>query len=109
MQGLGPRFKLLITLRNDGATHVRDVPLLLVYNEGLYTTPRRHLMVPLLVPTISYTLEVGVNKCVVGAGKRGREWWLSGKGTGGGCSTTPMPLDGTAVCADPSAARWRWV
>ena len=79
VQGLGPRFKLLITLRNDGATHVRDVPLLLVYNEGLYTTPRRHLMIPLLVPTISYTLEVGVNKCGVCEVKRAR---VVGRGNG---------------------------
>ncbi|GAX73330.1 hypothetical protein CEUSTIGMA_g784.t1 [Chlamydomonas eustigma] len=61
VQGLGPRFKLIMTVRNDGASHVRDVPVLLLYNEGLYNVARRQFTVPVLVPTISYSMEIGVD------------------------------------------------
>ncbi len=57
-QGLGPRFKLVMTVRNDGASHVRDLPVLLLYNERLYNVARRHMTLPVLVPTVSYTFEV---------------------------------------------------
>jgi len=58
--GLGPRFKLVMTVRNDGASHVRNVPVVLTYNEGLYRASQQHLLIPLLVPTVTYTFEVDV-------------------------------------------------
>jgi hypothetical protein len=33
--GLGPQFKLIMTVRNDGATHVRDVPVVSTWGSGL--------------------------------------------------------------------------
>ena len=81
VQGLGPRFKLLVTMRNDGASHLRDLPLLLLYNQGLYSAAKRQLVVPLLVPTVSYTLEVGISRkvhsslAVVALGLMGRHMW----------------------------------
>ena len=45
-------------VRNDGTSHVRDVPVLLLYNEALYHVSQRQLTLPLLVPTVSYTVEV---------------------------------------------------
>ena len=51
-------------VRNDGTSHVRDVPVLLLYNEALYHVAQRQLTLPLLVPTVSYTVEVcGERQC----------------------------------------------
>ena len=56
-------------VRNDGTSHVRDVPVALTYDERLYRAARKHLTIPLLVPSLSYTFEVGVNVAAVAAGR----------------------------------------
>lgn len=59
-QGLGPRFKLLMTVRNEGTKHVRDVPVSLRCNERIYKLRAKAMVLPLLVPQLSYNYEIDV-------------------------------------------------
>eukprot|EP00798_Chlamydomonas_sp_ICE-L_P006017 gene6017-5322_t len=58
-QGLGPRFKLILTVRNDGTSHVRDVPVALKYNEKMYRLDKTSIYIPLLVGVLCLDPESG--------------------------------------------------
>ena len=49
-----------MTIRNDGATQLSNLPVLLTTNEHMYQLSRRLLLLPLLVPALSYVVEVAV-------------------------------------------------
>ncbi|KAJ9510374.1 hypothetical protein QJQ45_015847 [Haematococcus lacustris] len=63
VQGLGPHFKLVMTLRNDGSSHVRDVPVMLMAPEAMYRLDRKLMVLPMLAPGLTYIHEVDVT-CV---------------------------------------------
>lgn len=60
VQGLGPRFKLCIQLRNDGMSQLAHLPLVVLADPGTYRTTPCSRMLPLLVPGVLYTHEVDV-------------------------------------------------
>ncbi|KXZ45593.1 BBS1 protein [Gonium pectorale] len=58
--GLGPRFRLTLLLRNEGARPLLDVPVALRADPSLYALAKAQFTIPLLVPGLQYTYEVAV-------------------------------------------------
>ena len=58
VQGLGPRFKVSLLLKNDGQKPITNLVVKLMYNDALYEADKRSVMVPLLVPSLQYVTEV---------------------------------------------------
>lgn len=50
VDGLGPYFKLRLTIQNSGAKELANVPLVCTYNTSKYRLPNGSLTVPLLLP-----------------------------------------------------------
>lgn len=67
VQGLGPRFRLALTLKNEGSRPVARVALALSAPPSLYRLSRRQFAVPLLVPSLSYAWEVDLEALQPGA------------------------------------------
>eukprot|EP01029_Cantina_marsupialis_P027873 TRINITY_DN774111_c0_g1_i1.p1 TRINITY_DN774111_c0_g1~~TRINITY_DN774111_c0_g1_i1.p1 ORF type:complete len:582 (+),score=125.00 TRINITY_DN774111_c0_g1_i1:159-1904(+) len=67
VQGLGPQFKLALTVHNAGTSPLTDLPITFGYNHDLYAFPKSIVRVPILVPSVVYTFEVPV-VCVDPAG-----------------------------------------
>ena len=57
VQGLGPRFKIKISLQNTGSKHVADLLVALNYNALLYRLKTSVFTVPCLVPGVAYRLD----------------------------------------------------
>ncbi|GMH36088.1 hypothetical protein BSKO_03956 [Bryopsis sp. KO-2023] len=60
VQGLGPRFKVKLEITNKGSDSVQDLIALLRFDEGLYTSDRNLVKIPQLLPTLTYTYDVGI-------------------------------------------------
>ena len=60
MVGLGPAFRLRLQLNNAGSRAVSDATLVLSYNSSQYSVDRPLILVPVLVPTLAYEVEVAV-------------------------------------------------
>jgi Bardet-Biedl syndrome 1 protein len=58
VQGLGPRFKVSLLLKNDGQKAISNLLVKLMYNEALYEADKRTVLIPLLVPSLQYVTEV---------------------------------------------------
>ncbi len=63
--GLGPNFKINLSIQNASKATVRNTPVVLMYPEWLYTASRKQLFIPVLVPGLTYNFEVcGGSDCV---------------------------------------------
>eukprot|EP00455_Lapot_gusevi_P029644 TRINITY_DN3175_c0_g1_i7.p1 TRINITY_DN3175_c0_g1~~TRINITY_DN3175_c0_g1_i7.p1 ORF type:complete len:595 (+),score=101.41 TRINITY_DN3175_c0_g1_i7:67-1851(+) len=62
-RGLGPFFKMLLSLKNTSVKALTEIPLVFSYNHEVYRLPYSMIKVPLLVPGIQYDLEVPV-ECI---------------------------------------------
>lgn len=60
VQGLGPRFKVNLIIRNEGTVPVLSLFVLLTYNEALYSTTKKQFNIPLLVPSLSYSFDIDI-------------------------------------------------
>jgi len=58
--GLGPRFILKMRIQNTGAKPVMNMPIMLVYNDKLYSAEKNQVIAPLLVPHVEYDMEVAL-------------------------------------------------
>jgi len=58
VEGLGPAFRLCLALCNEGNSMVRDMQVVLQYDQELYQVSRKQLDVPLLVPLLRYDYQV---------------------------------------------------
>lgn len=58
VQGLGPAFRLLLALRNEGAAPLARLLLAVVADGVQYRASACQLPVPLLVPALDYELQV---------------------------------------------------
>jgi hypothetical protein len=58
VEGLGPRFRLVVRLVNEGAAALGGLVVALDYDPALYRADRQHLRAPLLVPLLEYRLQV---------------------------------------------------
>lgn len=85
VRGLGPAFRVVLTLRNEAKEPASDVVALLQYDDFMYRAAQRQISVPLLVPGLSYTLEVGVQCLRPAAGSDSIRILLVAKGS-------PAPL-----------------
>lgn len=59
IQGLGPRFRLLINLANEGTELATNLQVLVQpADQGMYKVHTPHFVVPCLVPLLQYTCKV---------------------------------------------------
>jgi len=56
--GLGPQFKIKLTVQNTGSKALANVPVVFTYNLDIYRLARPHLLFPNLVPAVVYNYEV---------------------------------------------------
>lgn len=63
MQGLGPRFKIKLSLQNTGSKHVADLSVAINYNALLYRLKTALFSVPLLVPGLAHRLDADL-ECI---------------------------------------------
>jgi len=64
VQGLGPRFKIKLSLQNTGSKGVSDLAVALNYNSLLYKLKHAVVDVPLLVPGLVHRLDAEL-ECIV--------------------------------------------
>jgi len=57
VQGLGPRFKIKLTVQNTGSSHVMNLSLVLNYNALLYRPKVSVFGVPILVPGVPHRVD----------------------------------------------------
>ena len=57
VQGLGPRFKIKLSLQNTGSKHVADLSVALNYNALLYRLKSSVFAVPLLIPGLTHRID----------------------------------------------------
>eukprot|EP00775_Hariotina_reticulata_P003765 gene3765-4024_t len=60
VQGLGPRFRLLIHLSNQGQTLATDLQMLAQADNSVYQVHTPHVVVPCLVPMLQYIFKVDI-------------------------------------------------
>lgn len=60
VSGLGPKFKIVITMQNTGTRSMTNMTISFTYNHDLYYLPDPLHMVPLLLPHLQYRVEVPV-------------------------------------------------
>ena len=60
VNGLGPVFRLKLQVSNAGSRSVSDTALTLSYDPALYRVARALLPLPVLVPSLSYDVDVEV-------------------------------------------------
>lgn len=60
VQGLGPHFRIHITIQNTGKVLLRDVPVSFVYNHYIYRLQQSLLVIPVLVSGVAYDLETDI-------------------------------------------------
>lgn len=58
VEGLGPRFRLVASLTNEGAAAAGGLVLALRYDRGAYAASRDQVALPLLVPLLEYRAKV---------------------------------------------------
>jgi Bardet-Biedl syndrome 1 protein len=58
--GLGPFFKLRLTVKNTGVKPAADIPLTFVYNHDIFAIKSQVVRIPLLIPGLSYVFEIDV-------------------------------------------------
>ncbi len=58
--GLGPRFRVTLTLLNQGEALLAQVPVMLEYDRSMYACDQRQLLLPALVPSLEYRYSVQV-------------------------------------------------
>jgi len=63
VQGLGPRFKIKLSLQNTGSKHVADLSVAINYNALLYRLKTALFSVPLLVPGLAHRLDADL-ECI---------------------------------------------
>ena len=63
VQGLGPLFKLKLSVQNTGQAAMMNTPMTFSYNQQLYQIKEPLITMPLLIPGQLYKFEVSVN-CV---------------------------------------------
>mmetsp|Transcript_47681 Transcript_47681/g.152835 ORF Transcript_47681/g.152835 Transcript_47681/m.152835 type:complete len:596 (+) Transcript_47681:319-2106(+) len=61
VQGLGPLFKIKMNVQNTGSKPIAGVPIMVSYNQELYTASRSQIVIPVLVPGLMYVSEVDVH------------------------------------------------
>ena len=64
--GLGPRFRIKLSVQNVGASALTNVPLACAYNHAMYRLPRGLHRIPLLIPGLLLHHDIDV-ECVEGA------------------------------------------
>jgi len=57
VQGLGPRFKIKLSLQNTGSKHVSDLNVAVNYNALLYRLKQSVFQVPVLIPGVNYRID----------------------------------------------------
>jgi Bardet-Biedl syndrome 1 protein len=60
VHGLGPRFKLRLTVRNLGGTAVAGAPVVVSFNEAIYRVDRAMVRLPLLVPGLEVKADIAI-------------------------------------------------
>lgn len=60
VQGLGPRFKVNLAVRNEGGKPVTNLVVLLSCNEAMYQANKKQFTIPLLVPSLAYSFDIDV-------------------------------------------------
>ncbi|EGD72418.1 hypothetical protein PTSG_00438 [Salpingoeca rosetta] len=63
VQGIGPTFRLLVTVQNTSATAVSDIRLALTWDESMYDIQNPSGLIPHLVPGVTYTESFNV-QCI---------------------------------------------
>lgn len=63
LQGMGPLFRVCLTLQNTGKNAVRAVHLKVAYNSQLYSVDRPLLTVPILLPGVPAVQHINV-RCI---------------------------------------------
>eukprot|EP00878_Enallax_costatus_P019435 GHUV01020506.1.p1 GENE.GHUV01020506.1~~GHUV01020506.1.p1 ORF type:complete len:152 (+),score=21.97 GHUV01020506.1:111-566(+) len=58
IQGLGPRFRLLMNLSNEGQELVSDLQVVVQSDAEMYKIDNPHFQIPALVPLLHYTYKV---------------------------------------------------
>eukprot|EP00520_Triparma_pacifica_P002978 CAMPEP_0118660142 /NCGR_PEP_ID=MMETSP0785-20121206/15506_1 /TAXON_ID=91992 /ORGANISM="Bolidomonas pacifica, Strain CCMP 1866" /LENGTH=103 /DNA_ID=CAMNT_0006553331 /DNA_START=1 /DNA_END=309 /DNA_ORIENTATION=+ len=54
--GLGPIFNLKVEVTNGGVASLRDLPLSVVYNTGVYRSDKPAVNIPLLLSNVTVTV-----------------------------------------------------
>ena len=67
VQGLGPRFKIVLNVQNTGKKSVTDLPVTYAWNESLYKIDKPIIFMPLLIPGVMYQFYVDVT-CISESG-----------------------------------------
>jgi Bardet-Biedl syndrome 1 protein len=57
VQGLGPRFKIKLSLQNTGSKHVQDLSVVVNYNALIYKVKGGVFTVPVLVPGVAHRVD----------------------------------------------------
>ena len=63
VQGLGPLFKIKLNVQNTGTKALLGIPIVFTHSMTHYRIAKPYLVVPCLVPSLIYTVEVNV-ECV---------------------------------------------
>lgn len=63
VQGLGPLFKLKLSLKNTGSQAVHNTPITLAFNHEIYKVDNAVLWVPVLIPGLDYSYELAI-ECI---------------------------------------------
>ena len=58
VMGLGPQFRIKLTVQNTGAKALVNIPVVVTHNLDVYRIPKPHMLIPNLVPAVVYTYEV---------------------------------------------------
>ncbi|KAK9812788.1 hypothetical protein WJX72_003736 [[Myrmecia] bisecta] len=58
--GLGPYFKIKLTLRNNGAEPTYDLPVVATYKPSLYSCPVNQFVIGVLLPGREYNFELSI-------------------------------------------------
>ena len=66
-EGIGPVFKIKLELQNLGKTCLANTNIVLNLNENIYKLKNRHPKVPLMLPQLTYKIDVDI-ECVDPAG-----------------------------------------
>jgi hypothetical protein len=61
--GLGPDFKLLLSMHNTGTTTLVDIPVTLGYSSDLYAVSQPLTFLPIFIPGVMYSWSVNV-RCI---------------------------------------------
>jgi hypothetical protein len=68
--GIGPQFKIRLSLRNSGQTALLHIPVVLLFDPNAYVIRRSLLTIPIVVPAVNFHTDVDVRASETSSGSR---------------------------------------